>query len=95
MSLLLVLDKIRDEKTFVLYAKTFVPKVYNLAYKLSDEYEWKDINGSDLIPMILKITIVLDSAVNIDFESDRPYTQLLNDTMLYIIKNRHLDDFWV
>lgn len=88
----LVWDKIRDERTFALYAKRFIPKVYNL-YLSEKSHRWDDINGNNVVSAIIHYTLIThDDLWTVRYTS---WPDLLHDSMLYIIENRHLDEFWV
>lgn len=82
-------DRIVSEKMFLLYTKTFIPKVYESINERSPLYEWANINGNDFISAVYIYTNT-ESRVN-----EHGYYRSLDNVMNYIITNRHLDDFWV
>lgn len=91
-------DDIKNSDMFLLYAKRFIPFVFEYATEICDRHMCKDINGNnDRIGLILRVTCGTDlyAFMNMEPKTLSSYQWLLTATTHHIIEHRHLDEYWV
>jgi len=90
--MMLVSDIIKDDKTFLLYAKTFIPQIYNYAVEHTSIYEWANFAGNDVINCIMRILYSNNVTTPISpILSNHGYQVIMH----FVIMNRHLQDYWL